>query len=133
MKTAQDYLADTVSGQMRGGFNSRLHGEDFLTAMEHIPSGYEWGQRSSGWEAANKMVLNGEIFSVHRFEYLPQCTLWPEWWVVKVYKDGGAWCCVGAGFENLQESDNYAFGDSRDEALENYSRLMNTKKAASQI
>lgn len=43
---------------------------------------------------------------------------------MKGMKDGNAWCCVGAGFENLQESDNYSFGETRAEAIENYGKLM---------
>lgn len=124
MNTAQDYLKDTASGQMRGGFNARLQGESFAKALEFVPQGWHWGQRCAGWDAANKMILDGKIYSVHRFEFLPPCTLWPEWWVVKVYKDGDEWCCVGEGFESLQESDNFAFGDTRDQALENYKQLM---------
>lgn len=124
MKTAQDYLVSTCSGQMRGGFNARLQGEDFLTAMDCVPQGYEWGQRCAGWDAAEKLISEGKIFSVYRFEYLPRCTLWPEWWVVKVYKDGNEWCCVGEGFENLQESENFEFGSTRNKALENYKAKM---------
>jgi hypothetical protein len=34
-----------------------------------------------------------------------------------IVKDGSAWCCYTNGFVNLQESDNYAFGESPEEAL----------------
>jgi hypothetical protein len=124
MLTAQDYLAKNCSGQMRGGFNARLQGEDFLTAMEHVPQGYEWGQRCAGWEAAEKLISDGKIFSVFRFDYLDRRTLWPEWWVIKIYKDGNEWCCVGESFENIQESQNFAFGDTKDESLCNYKAKM---------
>lgn len=32
--------------------------------------------------------------------------------ILKVIPDGNTYCCVGEGFVNLQESDNYAFGDT---------------------
>ena len=37
----------------------------------------------------------------------------PDWWNtdVQVYRDGTAWCAVGAGFMNLQES-KAGFGDT---------------------
>ena len=53
-----------------------------------------------------------------------------EWWKVKVYKDGNAWCCVNTDFEDLQASDDYAFGDTRNEALKNYETLMLKPKSS---
>ena len=109
MKSAQDFLKETASGEARGGFNARLQGETFHQCMEGMPTGSRWGQRNNGWEIADKMIREGKIFSEiktdnGRVEF--KCT-----------PDGNAWCCVGAGFKNLQESDNYAFGDTRDEAI----------------
>ena len=37
-----------------------------------------------------------------------------------VVRDGNQWCCFDEGFINLQESDNYAFGDTVEEAVENF-------------
>lgn len=42
--------------------------------------------------------------------------------IIKVMKDGCSFCCVGEGFENLQDSDNYAFGDTFEDAISNYQR-----------
>jgi hypothetical protein len=47
------------------------------------------------------------------------------WWNVRVIKDGMAWCVVGEGFEDLQASSNYAFGDTKQQALDAYAELMN--------
>lgn len=37
-----------------------------------------------------------------------------------VVQDGSAWCCYGPGFINLQESDNFAFGDTEEQAIQLY-------------
>lgn len=44
----------------------------------------------------------------------------PDWWNtdVRVFLDGNAWCAVGAGFENLQESP-VGFGDTPQAAVNN--------------
>ena len=42
----------------------------------------------------------------------------------KVFQDGNEWCCIGIDFEDLQASDNYAFGETREAAIENYGKLM---------
>lgn len=49
-----------------------------------------------------------------------------DWWKIKVEKDGNEFCCHGLDFTNLQESENYAFGDTFKEAIDNYGKLMNT-------
>ncbi|NDI85041.1 hypothetical protein [Undibacterium crateris] len=40
--------------------------------------------------------------------------------VVTVEKDGNMWCAKGEGFIDLQTSENYAFGNTREEAIDNY-------------
>ena len=107
MKTAQDYIK-TDDGNVRGGFNSRLQGVSRTDNLRGAV-GSIWAGRYAGWERANQMIKDGEIFSEVKGVG-----------VVKCFRDGSAWCCVGEGFENLQESDNYAFGDTRIEAIENY-------------
>lgn len=42
---------------------------------------------------------------------------------ITITQDGGSWRCAGPGFVNLQESINYAFGDTPDAALSEYRRL----------
>ena len=40
--------------------------------------------------------------------------------------DGDQWICTGEGFINLMESDNYAFGATEEEAIENFKKLSET-------
>lgn len=37
-----------------------------------------------------------------------------------IFLDGNAYCVVGPEFVDLQESDCYAFGDTREQAIANY-------------
>jgi hypothetical protein len=143
-KTAQ-YIIKNSAGMH--GFNRRIYGETFNEAFgypcAHDPSGW------AGFELVEKMIMSGKIYFVHRFRHIKyrkgeeickgyafpyggtyvcntcnNSKLNRHWWKVKVYKDGTAWCCVGEGFEDLQKSDNYAFGETREESLEKYEVLM---------
>lgn len=110
MKTAQDYIKNST-GYCMGGFNSRLFGDSF-TETTRSARGYVFNQLSAGWYLADEMIKKGKIYSRKKiggkeFEF-------------KCFKDGEKYCCVGKGFENLQESDNYAFGDSFDAAILNF-------------
>lgn len=142
-KIAQEVLSDSQRGAY-AGFNRRVFGEGFAEAFPTTESKYDRAS-VAGWELANRMIEDGRIFYVHNFHLKPftpdrcfafqyggtwvcngcgQKDLLREWWKIKVMKDGNAWCCIGTGFEDLQASDNYAFGNTRDEAIENYGRLM---------
>lgn len=129
------------SGDALGGFNSRLYGDSPQKAYGYPCHPSTVGPRSAGYWLADGMIKAGKIYYVQPFPHKP-CGLpipyggtWvcndcggsgfeKPWWRIKVFQDGNAWCCVSEGFENLQESDNVAFGDSRDEAIENYGALM---------
>ena len=37
-----------------------------------------------------------------------------------IFQDGDAYCVVGPEFVDLEESDCYAFGDTREQAIANY-------------
>jgi len=116
MDTAQEHLKDTASGETRGGFNSRLQGFSLLETVEGVPSGSRWAQRNAGWELADGMIRKGKIYSMLKtdkgsIEF-------------KCFPDGEAWCCVGAGFEDLQGSSNYSFGDSWQKAVDNFKNMM---------
>lgn len=37
-----------------------------------------------------------------------------------IFLDGDQYCCVGPDFSSTEESDCYAFGATRDEAIANY-------------
>ena len=137
MKTAQDYLNENCSGRVRGGFNQRIQGYS-------MPTGQGVTEEFQGWCKADEMIKAGKIYYTHTFSH--NCTalsflyggshvcnacgngrLEKPWWDIKLMKDGEAWFCVGEGFINLQESDNYAFGDTKKEALDNYYNLMSSQ------
>lgn len=133
--TAQDLLK-SASGDVYGGFNSRIFGETYAEAC-HYPN----QDRSAGWWKADEMIKEGKCFFVERFPH-PPCSgyafpyggswvcnscgssnLKRSWWTIKVVKDGNAYCCYGLDFINLQESDNYAYGDSFQSAIINYGKI----------
>lgn len=112
MKMAQDYMSPYSGGQAMGGFNSRLYGESWSKACGGMPAGSDWAARDSGWRLANKMIMEGKIFS--------ETEVNGKTITFKCFQDGDQYCCVGEGFENLQESNNYAFGCSFDAAIVNF-------------
>jgi hypothetical protein len=135
--TAQDILP--LSQQdLFAGFNRRIFGE----SQADTPSQY-W----PGWMLANEMVERGEIYATHVFKC--SCGAYPviyggafccnacgharvdePWWVIRITRDGSAFMCNGLGFVNLQESGNYAFGDTAQEAREAYERIMRSAPKA---
>lgn len=115
MKSAQDYLQPYAGGYCRGGFNTRLSGDSRLKNLNGVPAGSIWAERNAGWELADKMIREGRIFSKTKID--------GKEIEFKCYQDGNSWCCVGPDFENLQESDCYAFGDTREEAIQLFSQL----------
>jgi len=137
---AQDVIGRSNGGSCNGGFNTRIHGE--TSSYDYTRHGDYEGL--AGWELADGMIRSGKVFYVHNFHrshggcpgggaflyggkwVCNTCNnegLDEPWWVIKVQKDGDAWCCIGSGFEDLQASDNYAFGDTREEAIKNYGDL----------
>jgi hypothetical protein len=126
------------------GFNRRLDSPDLTEAFKY-PHEWKNGSMVAGWELADKMIAEGKLYFKHNFHYLDcprghafmyggtmacnTCntdSFQKEWWKIKVFKDGSDWCCIGTGFENLQESDNFAFGDTRAEAIDKYGKLMHS-------
>lgn len=139
LKYAQD-LIRTSNSLVDCGFNMFINGESY-------PKLFEYGDKSEafarmqGFEHAEKMAKDGKIAFTHVFKC--DCGGFPflyggfwvcnncgnkdvnkKWWEIKVEKDGNYFCCHGLDFINLQESDNYAFGDTFKEAISNYERLM---------
>ncbi len=109
MKTAQDYLDHSATAYKRSGFNCRLFG-DSRSETTHGATGQVRADTSAGWCIADEMIRSGRIFSEiktdsGRVQF-------------KCYADGDSYCCVGEGFVNLQESDNYAFGDTWQDAID---------------
>lgn len=133
--TAQDYFK-SCSVDVAMGFNRRVYGESFTEAVRQGEAGI-----ATGWQIADDAIREGKIYYLHNMHSDGRCCAFPyggtwvcngcgnsllnkPWWIIRVFKDGNAWCCVGEGFENLQESDNYAFGKDREEAINNYRALM---------
>ena len=115
MKTAQDYLSDYASGHLRGGFNSRLFDESRSSNIQGLHFGEVLAERDAGWMKADDMIMRGEIFS--------QIKTRDGHVEFKCYADGDSYCCVGEGFINLQDSDNYTFAGNWQEAINDFIRL----------
>ena len=138
LKTAQD-LIKTNNGSVMAGFNMFIHGHPRITFGDGYSDAYDIMQ---GYEYAEKMAKeNGIAFTkvfkcregnCHPFQYggFFVCNYCgnkgvdKDWWKIKVEKDGNEFCCHGLDFVNLQESENYAFGKTFDEAISNYGTAM---------
>lgn len=137
-----DYSFVCNGGSAAVGFNRRVGGETYLDCFRY-PHERTDRYLHSGWDLAEKLIDAGKIYFVNNFHHL-DCNgfafryggtwvcnscggshLDNEKWKIRVFKDGDAWCCVGLGFINLQESTNYAFGHTRDESIENYWKVVN--------
>jgi len=137
---AQDVLSGHLGGQFYGGFNTRVLGD--MNSNKFIL--YSDMRGLHGWQLANDMINDGELYYVHNFHDAhsdcpkgsgsPYGGTWAcntcnndhfekPWWIIKLFMDGNAWCCIGEDFEDLQASDNYAFGDSKESAIDNYAKL----------
>lgn len=141
--TAQDIFRWPFDTSFAGGFNQRVFGESFADTTR----AWDSAARGSGWWKADEMIQAGKIYFVHPFPHgTDRCHAFPyggtwvcngcgqsrlekPWWRIRAFKDGSAWCCVGEGFEDLQVSDNYAFGDTRDEAITAYGQLFQPVQA----
>lgn len=145
-KTGQDIIKNPTA-QAISGFNCRIAGHSYLDTFQRTHERSD-AERHAGWELADSMIADGKLFFTHNFHKLscvnghafPYGGTWAcntcnrdhidaAWWKIKVYKDGNSWCCIGVDFEDLQASDNYAFGDTRESAIENYGKLMLNKSS----
>lgn len=138
-----------AGGEAGCGFNARLMGETYSDATANIRDGRRYGERAAGWNLADGMARKGKLYAIHNFHHSHECSghafpyggkfvcetcTWPgypdlrkDWWAIKCYPDGNAWCCVGLDFEDLQASDNYAFADTYEGAIKAYGDLMVAK------
>ena len=138
LKYAQD-LIKTTNTSVASGFNMFILGDSPIKYTDGYHDAYE---RMQGYEFAEKMAKDDGIAFTHVFK-CRESDCFPfqyggffvcnscgrkgvdkDWWQIKVEKDGNAFCCHGLDFINLQESDNYAFGNSFEEAIKNYGELM---------
>lgn len=114
LQLAQDVFKnyENFSSRFLAGFNSRVHGDTDTDYRDNAEERF-------GKLAASELILDGQIYCIYKFsESTPE-----HWWTIKVYKEGNAWCCVGLGFTDLQSSSNYAFGCTREEAINSYGAL----------
>lgn len=138
---AQDVFKNADSS-FAAGFNRCVGGQSYADAFQY-DNERQNRDMVAGFYQAEDMIRDGKVFFVHNFHKL-ECPnghafqyggtyacntcnrdhLDKEWWKIKVQKDGSAWCCVGNGFLNLQESENFAFGDTREQAIQAYGELM---------
>ncbi len=150
LKFADQVLKPGSSGSIYGGFNSRILGHSYTETL----SGLTWGigDTIAGWSLADKMVRAGKLYAVRNFHQSHECKghafpyggsfvcnncglsgLAKEWWTIKCFPDGNAWCCVGPDFEDLQASDCFAFGGSYDEAIKTYGDLMVSRNTINEV
>lgn len=138
LKYAQD-LIKTNNRSVAAGFNMFVNGHPPITFADGYSDAYD---RMQGYEYAEEMAKeNGIAFiktfkcdkdSCHPFLYggffvCNSCggkEVDKDWWKIKVEKDGNEYCCHGLDFINLQESNNFAFGKTFEEAIENYGKLI---------
>ena len=144
LKYAQEFIKSS-NRLVYGGFNTFINGGN-------EPKSHEYGDKSQwyamyqGYQYAEKMAKEDGIAFTYRFKCGKNSNCFPfeyggfivcnacgnknvdkEWWKIKVEKDGNEYCCHGLDFINLQESDNYAFGKTFEDAIKNYEKLILTK------
>lgn len=139
LKYSQD-LIKTSSTSVMGGFNEFINGSREPKRTDYGDVS-EWYSRKQGYEYAKEMAREKGIAFRYRFKCGKNSNCFPfdyggsfvcnacnnsgvdkEWWKIKVEKDGNEYCCHGLDFINLQESENYAFGKTFEEAIENYGK-----------
>jgi hypothetical protein len=140
LKYAQELIKGSSS--VMAGFNTFITGEQEPKAHEYGDKS-EWYSRLQGFQYAEEMAKENGIAFTKPFKCGKSSSCFPfqyggffvcnscgakevnkEWWKIKVEKDGNAFCCHGLDFINLQQSYNYAFGDTFQEAINNYGLLM---------
>lgn len=141
MKYAQD-LIKANNPQIYAGFNAFLFGWKSPKSSEYGDKS-EWYAHLQGYQYAEKMAKENGIAFIHPFKCSQSESCFPfqyggyfvcntcghkdvdrDWWEIQVEKDGNAFCCHGVNFVNLQESDNYAFGDTFEESIVNYRKTI---------
>ncbi len=147
LEMSQDIMRNP-GGTASAGFNRRVYGTPYNDCFQHDHERFD-RDLHGGWDLADRLIAEGKLYSVHNFhrshgdcpngyafQYGGQwvCNTCGDsgvdrpWWAIKVFPDGDAWCCIGLGFEDLQASDNYAFGKTREQAIANYGNLMSAVK-----
>ena len=139
--TGQDVIKNPSASSI-SGFNCRISGHSYTDTFQYQHERTDLALQG-GWDLADKMIEMGELFFIYNFHSMscegghafPYGGTWAcnicnrdhldqPWWKIRVFKDGDAWCCIGIDFEDLQTSDNFAFGETREDAIKNYGMLM---------
>lgn len=145
LKTAQE-LISTSNVYVSCGFNQFIHGDKSPIRSDY-GNAEQWHAELQGYDYARKMAETDGIAFTHIFKCGQSERCFPfnygglfvcntcglksvdkDWWKIQVEKDGDQFCCHGLDFVNLQESENYAFGSTFNQAIENYGILMLSKK-----
>lgn len=135
LKYAQDLLK-TVDEDISGGFNSFVLGErppPYPSSASRL-YGYNIAKIKSideGMAFTNRFKC-GKSNKCYPFDYggnfvCNDCgrnNLAKTWWKIQVEKDGDAYCCHGLDFINQEKSDNFAFGNTFENAIKKYGELM---------
>lgn len=140
LKTAENYIKS--SPDVMCGFNQFIYGSGEPRRSDYGSSS-QWYAEQKGYDYAKKMAKEKGIAFTHIFKCGNSESCHPfsyggffvcnscgnkgvdkEWWKIKVEKDGNAFCCHGLDFQDLQSSNNYAFGYTFEDAISNYEKVM---------
>jgi len=136
-------LIKTRSSNVIAGFNQFVYGMGEPNRSDYGDKS-QWYEEQQGYDFAKKMAKEDGISFTHIFKcgsknnnchpfsyggsiVCNSCNrsgVDKEWWKIKVEKDGNAFCCHGLDFQDLQSSNNYAFGDTFEAAISNYETVM---------
>lgn len=139
LKYAQD-LIKVSNSNIKGGFNAFIMGDE-EPRLHDYGCRSDWNAQLQGYKFAKKMSKEDAIAFTYKFKC--KCSGTPfkyggffvcnscggkgvdkKWWKIQVEKDGNSYCCHGLDFINLQESSNYAFGDTYQDSINNYEKVM---------
>lgn len=141
LKSAEELIKS--SPNVMAGFNQFIYGMGDPKRADYGDKS-QWYAEQQGYDYAKNMAKNEGIAFTHIFKCsLDRTSCYPfsygggfvcnscgrnlldkDWWKIKVEKDGNAYCCHGLDFQDLQSSNNYAFGDTFEEAISNYEKVM---------
>jgi len=142
---AQD-LINCHYPSVNAGFNTFIQGYTYSDLMDR----YDFSEASQGFNKAEEMANAGAISfrklfnckcggGTHLYGGFIKCfkcdgdSSKVEWFNIRVEKDGNEFCCHGMSFENLQESENYAFGSTFQKAINNYEDQMRSINGYSKL
>ena len=103
----QEYFGKRPLTDANIGYNLALNGLSWAEArLQHNST--MWDRYAGYFIQAEDWIREGKLYFIK------------DGLKIKVLKDGNSFCCIGEHFKNLQESDNYAFGETFEDAIENY-------------